>query len=70
MIDSYVTCIQSLVIDIAFEDDDVEQIASHARTVPDSVELTCGSHFHCSVRSSSGGGPHYSEPRSTSSLSS
>ena len=50
MINSCLTCSQSLVTDIELENDnggpETEQLASHAQTVPDAVELTSGSHFH------------------------
>jgi len=53
MIDTCVTCAEPLLLDIDSDDDDndsgPESSSRNGRTVPDSVELNCGCHFHWSV---------------------
>ena len=53
MTDTCVTCKEPLVLDMESDEDDTEVEAGpsggRGRTVPDSVELTCGCHFHWSV---------------------
>jgi len=53
MVDTCVTCTEPLVLDIDSDDDnndlEPESSSTNARTVPDSVELNCGCHFHWSV---------------------
>ncbi len=53
MIDTCVTCTEPLILDID-SDDDRDDLRPgfndrNGRTVPDSVELNCGCHFHWSV---------------------
>lgn len=53
MVDTCVTCTEPLILDID-SDDDSDDLAPgssvrYGRTVPDSVELNCGCHFHWSV---------------------
>lgn len=53
--DVCITCRKPLILEIDSEDDDESTHSEDSsrsdagRTVPDSVELTCGCHFHWSV---------------------
>ncbi len=53
MVDTCVTCTEPLILDIDSDDDDDDlrpgSSDRNGRTVPDSVELKCGCHFHWSV---------------------
>ncbi len=53
MVNTCVTCNEPLLLVIDSDDDDnnvgSEPSRTNGRSVPDSVELTCGCHFHWSV---------------------